>query len=225
MIALAELSSTAKDTSNSLHLIDQNSAWFYRVVPLAHTPIICREWVTYNFPDGSYFPAPITKDHIQHLLNQKETWQEILKTHCMILNRRSSPTQGIRMSIRGQEHPSFCLSVHKTRSDLLEILKSQGKIRAQRPGLLNFVLFTKIICKSLCPKHSILALFRLHITWVRNHFRESVVSFSLLQDWEPRVLKMGEKKKNLCACSIGIIPHLGYCKIAVFGILPNSPQI
>lgn len=73
MMDLAELSSIPKDTSNFLHLLDQTSAWFCGVVSLAHAPIICRAWVTYNFPDGSHFPAPITEDHIQHLLNQKET--------------------------------------------------------------------------------------------------------------------------------------------------------
>lgn len=73
MMDLAELSSTPKDTNNFLHLIDQNSAWFGGVVSLAHTPIICKERVIYNFADGAYFPAPTTEGHLQHLLNQKET--------------------------------------------------------------------------------------------------------------------------------------------------------
>lgn len=96
--------------------------------------------------------------------------------------------------------------------------------------LLNFVLFTRFICE-FHRNLKILwrVLFRPQITWGRNHFNASVVKLNFSEcykihsqeSWRWR----GKKKTYITQYWYYEVCYLGYCKIAVFDILPYSPQI
>lgn len=73
MVDLAEQSSTPEYTS-SIYLTDETCGWFYGVFLLPMLPVAAHSGLPATFLNVPTFLSPITEDHSQHVLNQKDTW-------------------------------------------------------------------------------------------------------------------------------------------------------